>query len=1010
MKGSKDMKKLISLAAAVVMLVTSAFSGTVFAAYTDVAEDNRYSKAITTLSKLGVINGYEDGTFKPDGSITRAEFTKIVTYTLGLSELKTEPKEFSDISEHWARYNIKTAYDQGIINGFEDGTFRPDENVTYEQALKMVVCTLGYGSFAEAAGGYPQGYQTQAAALDLTKSITGLGYDQPASRGAIAQVVYNALEVETKKLDGTTWVSSGKNLLNDYLGVKKFKGEMAGVEDYVTGNCHGALLKGQMQMVNVNDTSDYITMDYTEYTSNITDVSKLLGKMITVYYRQKNEADDAYLVIIDDETTKNTEYVIKSDDLDSFSSSAIKYFEEGTNASKSVKFDLDKVTVRYNGKTVSKSGTKLRNKSYTSKDNEFTSEYSFENALSAWLSPSSANFIYGDVILTDRESDGTVDDIQINDYQTMVALKTPSTSDYKITDKLKTGNSLILNPDSTVYTYTIVKDGKQIPVTSIAANDVILYAESIDKDLYTVYASNAKITGTITSVNEADNSITIDNKEYKLGESCADYVKTKQGETLSSGQSVTFYVDKYNTLVYGEVAAAKENPYAYITNAYQEDGSESYYIMAFCPSKTSSVASYKLKNKVSVNGVSISASKAVEELAKTAAYSNSDIDKQKEVYKSASKYNKEDSAYKYSQLARLEFGSDGNITGIITMESADIESTNESKSKIALGKELAEYSYTSSSFTLKSQTQFSINSSTLIIYVPGNRAKADFAKKTSGSTFTSTDKYYVEAYDISASKYAGVVLLYGSSGSSTEVSKTTDFSIVAKTPSVYYDTNSDENRQQLTVFAGTSNAEKDWVTQDNDTFSDSEVGDVIQFAFDQDRYIFDRVNCIKFTDIAEVLDGKTTGGAKYNWNEEQEPSEDNNMQSYKFDYRFKKAGTSNDETYASSTLGTVPYSRASMFNVMQVLDDDNKIYVTKNGFDADGNLLNEDDYEEYAISSTTKFIRMESNRKSFSPYAEETETDFTFKDLKDAKNYGADCSKVLITSLRGVARLVVVYN
>lgn len=1020
-KDVEKMKKTISLLAAVIMIVTSVFSNTVFAAYTDVDDGNQYSKAITTLSKLGIINGYDDGSFKPDGSITRAEFTKIVVYTLGLGDLQTEPKEFSDVSEHWAKYNIKTAYDQGIINGFEDATFRPDDNVTYEQALKMVVCTLGYDSFAKAAGGYPGGYISQATSLGLTKSITGLAYDAAASRAAIAQMVYNALEVDMKKLDNSgSWVSANKNLLNDYLNVKKFKGEMAGVEEYVTGNCNGALLKGQMQMVNTGDTSDYVTMDYTEYTSNVTDISKLLGKMITVYYRQKNINDDAVLVVIDDETTKNTEYNIVSENLDGFSNSSIRYYEDGSGTAKTVKFDADTVTVRYNGKAVDKNtGTKLRNKNYTSSANEFTSVYSFDDALKAWLSPDSEYFIYGDVVLTDRESDGKIDDIQINDYQTIVALKSPSTSDYKISDKLKTGNSLILNPDSTQYTYTIVRNGSQISLSSIAANDVILYAESIDKSLYTLYVTNEKVTGTISAISDGDKTVSIDNKTYNLGNECENYISTKQdGKQLTTGQTVTFYMDKYNTLVYGEVAEDKEKPYAYITSSYLDNGTETYYISAYCPSRSTSAAvNYPLKDKVSVNGQSMSAAAAISSLEASAAYSNKDVSDEamrKAIYGSkGSEYDPSASSqYDYSQLARIEINSEGYVSSIVTM-TADTDSsvtTNENTSQIVRCKGLAKYNYTANSFTLNSQTQFSINSSTLIIYVPGDRSRTGFAKKTASSTFSSTDSYYIEAYDINSSKYAGVVLMYGTSGTITEVSKTTDFSIVAKTPAGLYNEATGENTQQLTVFTGASNAEKDWTTLDAEEFSDCEVGDVILFGYDQDRYATGRVNCIRFRDIAEVLDGKKTDSLAYNWNEEQDAAEENNMQSYKFDFRYKKSDSADDEMYSSSTLGSIPYSRATMYNVMQVLDDASKLYVTKNGFDEEGNLVDENDYEEITISSTTKIIRMEDNRKSFSPYAEESESDMSYLDLKDIKNYGQDCSKILVTTLRGTARLIVVYN
>lgn len=1009
------MKKTISLVAALVMLCTSIFSNTVFAAFSDVDDKNQYSKAITTMSKLGVINGYEDGSFKPDGSITRAEFTKIIVVTLGLGDLQTEPKEFDDVSSHWGKYYIKTAYDQGIINGFGDGSFRPDETVTYEQALKMIVCTLGYKSFADAAGGYPGGYISQANQLDLTKNITGLAYDAPASRGAITQAVYNALEVEMKKLDNNnTWVNANKNLLNDYLGYRKLKGELTGVEDFVTGNCQGSLLKGQMQVVSSINPEDYVNMDYTQYTSDMAEISKNLGRNVVVYYKQKNSNDEPVLAVVDDETSKNTEYKIKAENIVSFDNSSIKYYEDGTNASKSVKFKLDDLTVRYNGKVVDKKeGTKLRNKSYTSASNKFTDVYSFKDALNAWLNPDSEYFIYGDIVLTDRDSDNSIDDIQINDYQTIVALRSPSSTDYKITDKIVTGNSLTLNPDSTKYSFSIVKDGKQIATTSIAANDVVLYAESIDESLYAALVSNTKVTGNITSVSGDD--VEINNVTYKLGASCAKYISDKQnGKQITTGQTGTFYVDKYNTLVFGEIAEEKEKPYAYISNVYAEDGTENYYIVAFCPSKsTSGAANYQLKDKVTFNGKSMSASAVADALRASAANSNADVNDsalRSKIYGSkASSYDPSSAAYEYSQLARIDINSSGQVSSIVTVDDEEA-SSNENTSKVVRCKGLASYNYASNSFTLKNQTQFSINSSTTIIYVPATRSRTEFAKKST-STFSSNESYYVEAYDVSSSRYANIVLIYGTSGSKTGITRTTGYSIVTKKTTPFYNTATDETTEKITVFGSASGAERDYTTSTDDEFTSLEIGDVIQFGLDQDGYAEDRRNCISFSDISEVLDGAVgSSGALYDWSVEQTPEEDNNWQEFKFDYRFKKSGTSTEETYTSSTFGTVPYSRAAMFNVIQVLDEDNRIHVTKGGFNSDGTLVDEDEYEELIVSPSTKIIRMEDDRKSISPYAEDTTTNMTFTDLKGAKDYGLDCSKILVITSTGTVRLIVVYN
>ncbi len=995
------MKRFISFAAAMIMVFTTVFSSSVFAAFSDVSSDHKYLKAITTLSKLNIINGYEeDGTFRPEGEITRAEFTKIIVYTLGLSDLMTEPTEFSDVSTHWAKCNIKTAYDRKIINGFTDGTFRPDDKVTYEQALKMVVCTLGYGDMAENQGGYPTGYHSQAASLELTKSISDLSFDAPASRGAIAQLVYNALEVQMKKLssDGMTWESTEETLLNDYLGIRKFKGEMAGVEEHVTGNCQGALLLGQMQVVDLANSANYVTMDYREYTENITDIVKLLGKEITVYYRQKRSTDEPVLVVIDDESTNNEEYVIRYDNIISISDNAIKYYEG--NASKSIDLDMNNVSVRYNGKSVDKvNGTKLRNKSYTSADNEFTGVYSFTDAVKKWLDPNSEYFIYGTVVLTDRGADGEVDDIQINDYQTIVALRTPSTSDYKISDKIKTGNSLILNPDATRYSFTITKAGKQIKPNGISANDVLLYAESIDEQLYTVYATNEKVTGNITSMSLGEGTVDIDNKTYNIGAQCTSYIADKQnGKQLATGQSVTFYTDELGTLVFGEIAAEKENPYAYIINAYEEAGSEKYYITAYCPSRSTSAATnYPLKSKLVVNNKPVSAAGALSELETTALNSNKDI--------AAGA-----TAPKYSQLARLEINSDGEVAKIVTV-SDESGATNEDTDKIVRCKEYGEYMYSSSNFLKDNQTQFSMNSSTLIIYVPENRARDGFAKKSTSSFMASTN-YKVEAYDINSSRYAGVVLMYGDSGKITKVNKATNYSVISQKPVDYYNAEEDATTQKFSVFSN-SITEKEWITANETEFADITVGDVLLFGYDQNGDATEREDCILYSDIKDMLDGATTtvGDAelKYHWSLGSESTSgwvSSWSTNTKYDYRYMDED--GDVVYETPGGRKMAYSRAAMFNIAQVLADENKIYVTTGGFNGEA-LNNPEDYEEVSLSNV-KMLRMEEDGKSISTYAEGTETQLSIEDLKGADDYGLGCSKILIIYNAYTPRMIVIYE
>ena len=110
--------------------------------YADVELDDWFNNAICTLSNAGVINGYEDGTFKPNGKITRAEFATIASRFFEYADENME-NPFSDVEENtWYYQYIMAASDMGLINGYPDGTFKPDNLITRAEAVTIVNRTL----------------------------------------------------------------------------------------------------------------------------------------------------------------------------------------------------------------------------------------------------------------------------------------------------------------------------------------------------------------------------------------------------------------------------------------------------------------------------------------------------------------------------------------------------------------------------------------------------------------------------------------------------------------------------------------------------------------------------------------------------------------------------------------------------------------------------------------------------------------------------------------------------
>ncbi|MDR2712586.1 MAG: InlB B-repeat-containing protein, partial [Clostridiales bacterium] len=131
--------------------------------FRDVPEGVWYSQAVKYLAEIGIINGYEDGTFKPNQPITRAEFAKIAASFDDISSGADNP--FSDLSDsHWAYSYIISCFMKGWINGYPSGDFKPDNNITRAEAIKIVNFMLGRGIRLEDIPAGVIGY------TDLTRS------------------------------------------------------------------------------------------------------------------------------------------------------------------------------------------------------------------------------------------------------------------------------------------------------------------------------------------------------------------------------------------------------------------------------------------------------------------------------------------------------------------------------------------------------------------------------------------------------------------------------------------------------------------------------------------------------------------------------------------------------------------------------------------------------------------------------------------------------------------------
>ncbi len=181
--------------------------------FSDVPITASYYKAVDKLSNAGVIQGRGDGVFAPADNTTRAEFCAFVARANNYNENyhKSKAMPFRDIkSGNWAEGYISFCYENGYVNGMDKTSFAPNDNVTCEQAVKMVVCASGVGdeSLSKVGPKWYSGYINVARKHNLLDGAD-LQISKPATRAFVAQVVYNSMLVKGEEKTGGHAVDVG---------------------------------------------------------------------------------------------------------------------------------------------------------------------------------------------------------------------------------------------------------------------------------------------------------------------------------------------------------------------------------------------------------------------------------------------------------------------------------------------------------------------------------------------------------------------------------------------------------------------------------------------------------------------------------------------------------------------------------------------------------------------------------------------------------------------------------
>ncbi len=423
------------------------------------------------LEKLGILSGYEDGSYRPGEKVSRSAFTASIIKFMNMSDRCGDCSGytyFNDVEkDSWYAPYVNMAVSCGIVDVNDEKMFYPDRPVSNEEALKMLVCVLGYGQYAEAVGGWPLGYISVAGDIKLDRNISKSEF----TRKSLVHILKNALDapmfIQQSFGENITY-SKGESALWHFYKLKS-------VTSMLTDNGITALT-GESRV-----SSGEVILGQERYSCKNADIKDLLGHTIKAYTNNENE-----IIHFTDET----------EDIFKMSADEIEDFDNNIIKSKTAKINVTPDTrIIYNGEFLAAVGD-INLANYRPSDGEIK------------IIGSPAKVVF------------------IKNYEVLV------TAGGGVFDKCVYGRFTgehILNLDACSFV-KIVRDGEETADTSYNVDEVLQIARSSGGKYAEIIITTDAVIGTVTSIGE--NELRIDGRMY---ETAPHYSLTLQMQSGESG-------------------------------------------------------------------------------------------------------------------------------------------------------------------------------------------------------------------------------------------------------------------------------------------------------------------------------------------------------------------------------------------------------------------------------------------------------------------------------------------
>lgn len=698
-----------------------------------------YEDAASLLCALEIMVG-DGNKFNPDNNVTRAEFAKILVTTMGHLDAANSfaaQGKFDDVpTSEWYAPFVEFAAQFGAINGYGDGKFGPNDNVTGYQAIKMISYASGHNVCVDdPIGGYPQEYFNVAKEYNFLKGLSNVNFSMPMTRGQVAILTANVLKADMLKLvasgDKSEYqIMEDVNLLSQKHDVYLFEGLVTSNEK--TGLFSASTVMPGKVQIEKGAVSKVFNVGES-------DIDEEIGTYVKAYYQINDNEGTETVIAYDIPSTKNTKIdtVYDAIDIDESTNTAVRYWKDVENKDvKSTKIEIGDATIIWNGAI----------SSYTK----------VMDAIEA------AEGAQSKIQFMDYDGDNKMDIVSIKAYKTYVVSNIDS-DNYIITDEYKNKVTLDVEDEASFISITDV-DGEEYTFEDIAVGDVLSVAISEDGSVADVIISMDTIEGSVGSIGRSNGKmvIEIDGEDYALTAEYLDYVTDGDEDAavadmkVKIGKTYEFKLDVFGQLAFSDTASGSATgDFGFITTyAQAQNADASINVRMF---SAGSIAIYGLADTVEIDG----------DKCKGTAEIITVLDEIKEDYipaglESGGYYG--DGAWNGVPVL-FELNDDGLIKYIDTPTVGD----NEDKYTLQFSRnqptgKIFESKYSSSAFGSSNPLASDLS----VIQLPSNIADINIASKYSTSkSFNTSTQYYVQLLSTDPESYTAnyAIIARGAKGS-----------------------------------------------------------------------------------------------------------------------------------------------------------------------------------------------------------------------------------------------------